>query len=82
MILPFFQKNYKYIFVISFTMILFLFLYQNKYRDIHPYLSNNPNVLNIAHRGGLGYLQKILLQASKEQSKRADILELDVRLLH
>ena len=50
MILPFFQKNYKYIFVISFTMILFLFLYQNKYRDIHPYLSNNPNVLNIAHR--------------------------------
>ena len=80
MILPFFQKNYKYIFVISFTMILFLFLYQNKYRDIHPYLSNNPNVLNIAHRGGLGLSpENTIVSFQRAIKEGADILELDIR---
>ena len=80
MILPFFQKNYKYIFVFSFTMILFLFLYQNKYRDIHPYLSNNPNVLNIAHRGGLGLSpENTIVSFQRAIKEGADILELDIR---
>ena len=80
MILPFFQKNYKYIFIISFTMILFLFLYQNKYKDIHPYLSNNPNVLNIAHRGGLGLSpENTIVSFQRAIKEGADILELDIR---
>jgi len=80
MISPFFQKNYKYIFIISFIMILFLFLYQNKYKDIHPYLSNNPNVLNIAHRGGLGLSpENTLVSFQRAIKEGADILELDIR---
>ena len=80
MILPFFQKHYKYIFIISFTMILFLFLYKNEYRDIHPYLANNRNVSNIAHRGGLGLSpENTIVSFQRAIKEGADILELDIR---
>ena len=61
-------------------MILFLFLCQNEYRDIHPYLSNNPNVLNIAHRGGLGLSpENTIISFQRAIKEGADILELDIR---
>ncbi len=80
MILRFLQKNYKYIFLISFTMILFGYLYQNEYRDIHPYLSSNSNILNIAHRGGLGLSpENTIISFQRAIKEGADILELDIR---
>ena len=61
-------------------MILFWYFYQNEYRDIHPYLSNNPKILNIAHRGGLGLSPENTIASFQRAIKEgADILELDIR---
>ena len=61
-------------------MILFWYLYPNEYRDIHPYLSNNSNILNIAHRGGLGLSpENTIVSFQRAIKERADILELDIR---
>ena len=78
--IPFIQKYFNYLFIISFTMILFWFLYQNDYRATHPYLSNNPNILNIAHRGGLGLgPENTISTFNKALKMGADVLELDIR---
>lgn len=80
MITPFIQKYFKYIFIVSFTMILFWLLYQNDHRTTHPYLSNNPNILNIAHRGGLGLgPENTISTFNKALKMGADMLELDIR---
>ena len=80
MIIPSIKKYFNYIFIISFTMILFWFLYLDDHRKTHPYLSNNPNILNIAHRGGLGLSpENTIVSFQRAIKERADILELDIR---
>ena len=80
MIIPSIKKYFNYIFIISFTMILFWFFYQNDHRKTHPYLSNNPNILNIAHRGGLGLSpENTIVSFQRAIKEKADILELDIR---